>query len=123
MIFLFNKNYKSLLSSLQMHEHSFIEAILSNIENREKVSKITIEVGELVGIDANHLGEHIIEKTGWDVNVSEKKSKVKCECGYNGEAKILQRLHDMVIFECPNCGNAPEILQGKDIKIINVTYK
>ena len=39
MIFLFNKNYKSLLSSLQMHEHSFIEAILSNIENREKIEK------------------------------------------------------------------------------------
>ena len=106
-----------------MHEHSFIQAILSPIENKENVKEIEIEVGELAGITPKHLKEHLIEETGWNVEIKARKSKVKCSCGYKGQARIKQRLHDMVIYDCPECGKLPEILQGKDIKIIKVVYK
>ena len=107
-----------------MHEHSFIEAILENVEDRGNVKKIVLEVGELVGIGGGHLREHILERFGdWDVEVLEKESLVRCECRFEGRAKVLERLHDLVIFECPKCGEVPEVLEGDVIKIIKIVYK
>ena len=114
-----------------MHEHSFIEAILRNVEDRDNVRKIVLEVGELAGIEAGHLREHIEtqldskHRTGQgkvDVEVLSRNSKVRCECGFEGRAKVLERLHDLVIFECPECEGIPEVLEGKDIKILKVVY-
>jgi len=106
-----------------MHEHSFINAIISPIKNKENVKQIELEVGELVGIEAEHLKEHLIERTNWDVNIKKINSLIKCDCGFNGRAKIKQRLHDIVIFCCPECEETPEVLEGKDIKILKVIYK
>lgn len=106
-----------------MHEHSFIEAILKNIENIQDVEFLELEVGELAGIEAKHLKEHLLERVDFEIEVIEKTSRVKCECGYQGKAKIRERLHDLVIYDCPKCGNVPEILEGKDIKILKVIYK
>jgi len=105
-----------------MHEHSFIEAIVRNVENKDNVKSIVLEVGELVGIEAGHLKEHMEEQFDWDVEVLEKKARVKCECGFEGEPRVLERLHDLIVFECPRCGGIPTILKGKDIKIIKVVY-
>jgi Zn finger protein HypA/HybF involved in hydrogenase expression len=107
-----------------MHEHIFIENIIKQVPNRGNVISVEIELGELVGIDSEHLKEHLISNTGWKVLVNVKKSKVKCSCGFIGEANILQRLHDLVIYECPECGNDDvEVLEGKDIKIGKIRYK
>ena len=105
-----------------MHEHSFIQAIIKDIEDKDAVQEISIEVGELAGIEADHLAKHIEEETGWNVEVYQKDALVECECGYKGKPKIRERLHDMVIFECPTCKQIPKILEGKDIKILTVTY-
>jgi Zn finger protein HypA/HybF involved in hydrogenase expression len=106
-----------------MHEHTFIQSIIAPIKNKEKVEGVEIELGELVGIEPDHLHEHLIEETAWKVKIKEIKSKVKCSCGYAGPAKIRERLHDLVIYNCPKCGKMPEVLEGKDVKIIKVTYK
>lgn len=107
-----------------MHEHSFIQSIIEQVPDKEKVVSVEIELGELVGIEAEHLKEHLIGEIGWDVKINAKKSKIKCRCGYIGEAKILQRLHDLVIYECPECENDDvEVLEGKDIKIGKAFYR
>lgn len=106
-----------------MHEHSFIQAILSNIKNKEEIKSIVIEAGELSGIEPKHLEEHLKEQVNWEIKIISKNSKVKCSCGYKGKPKIRQRLHDLVIFECPKCGLIPEVLEGKDIRIGKVGYK
>jgi len=106
-----------------MHEHSFIEAIISPIENKSDVVKVELEVGELAGISSEHLKEHLVEKTGWDVETNGVDSRVRCECGFEGRAKIRERLHDMVIFECPECGEIPIVLNGDKIKIVKVVYR
>jgi len=106
-----------------MHEHSFIQAILGNIDNIEKVKAIKLEVGELAGIEPDHLVEHLKEKVDFIVTSTTTPSSVQCTCGFAGPAKIRQRLHDMVIFECPECGQIPKVLEGNNIKITNVTYK
>ncbi len=105
-----------------MHEHSFIQAIIQDIENKDAVSGIVIEVGELAGIEPDHLAEHMKKETGWNVQTNQKNALVSCDCGYKGPPKTRERLHDMVIFECPKCQEIPQILEGKDIKILSVTY-
>jgi Zn finger protein HypA/HybF involved in hydrogenase expression len=106
-----------------MHEHHFIQKIIEPIENKENVTALELEVGDLVGILPDHLKEHLVDETGWNVIIFKKPSKVKCSCGYLGEANILQRLHDLVIFDCPKCGGEPEVFEGKDIKILKVGYR
>jgi Zn finger protein HypA/HybF involved in hydrogenase expression len=105
-----------------MHEHSFVEAILSSVEDKENVQKVVIEVGELAGIEAEHLKEHILEMYDWEVEVSVSKGRISCGCGFEGEPKILERMHDFVVIECPACGDIPMVLKGKDIKILKVVY-
>jgi Zn finger protein HypA/HybF involved in hydrogenase expression len=105
-----------------MHEHSFIQAIIGNIGNKDNVSKIEVEVGELAGIEADHLKEHLEKETSWEVTTSTRPAIISCKCSYKGSPKILQRLHDMVIFECPKCHAIPKVKEGKDIKILKVTY-
>ena len=105
-----------------MHEHTFVEAILKDVEDLDKVKKICLEVGELVGIEAGHLKEHLEEGRSFEAEVSSKNSKVRCECGFDGRARVLERLHDLVIFECVECGGIPEVLEGDKIKILKVVY-
>ena len=106
-----------------MHEHTFIDAIVRDIEDKANVEKIILEVGELAGIEGSHLAEHIRERFDWDVEAVQKEGLVKCECGYEGRPKILEKLHDLVIFECPKCEGVAEALEGKDIKIVKIIYK
>lgn len=105
-----------------MHEQSYIDSITMDVKNLGSVSKIVLEVGELAGIEGGHLKEHIIDRFGWNVDIVNKDAVVKCECGYRGHPKILERLHDFVVFECEKCGEIPEILEGSDIKILKIVY-
>lgn len=107
-----------------MHEHSFIDAILRSIKNPDEIIAIELEVGELAGIESNHLKTHLKERFDyWDIEIEEKQSKIKCFCGYEGPAQIRERLHDFVVFDCPMCERIPEVLEGQDIKILKITYK
>lgn len=108
-----------------MHEHTFIQAIIRDIPNKDKVNGIEIELGELVGIEPEHLKEHLIKETSWNVNIVPTESKIICNnCSHKGRAKIKERLHDMVIFSCPECDSFTiEVLKGKDIKIKKVNYR
>lgn len=106
-----------------MHEHAIIDSVINNIKDIEKVKEAHFEVGELAGIEANHLKKHLKQKVKFKIQVKSKRSKVKCECGFKGHPKILEILHDMTIYECPKCGALPKILEGKDIKITKIIKK
>ena len=108
-----------------MHEHIFIQSIIKEIPNKENVLGIDIELGELVGIESNHLREYLVKETSWEVRIDDVSSRIKCSsCGYGGQARIKERLHDLVIFCCPKCEDFNvEVLGGQDIKIKNVVYK
>ncbi len=105
-----------------MHEQAYIDAILKNIDDVNGIKELVIEVGELAGIEGGHLREHIVDRFGWDVEIIKKNAVVKCECGFEGRPKIVQRLHDFVVFECSSCGDVPSVVEGEDIKIIKVIY-
>ena len=106
-----------------MHEQAIIDKILEPIQDKVNVIGLELQIGELVGVDPEHLQELLKERTGWNVHATSIKSKVKCYCGYQGPARIKQRLHDQVIFNCPQCGSLPRVIEGKKIKIVKIIYK
>ena len=84
------------------------------------MKSVLVEVGELGPLPAKDLETTLKTIVKWDVEVRERKGLVKCECGFQGHPKILERGHDFCLFECPECGNVPTAVEGKDIRLISV---
>jgi Zn finger protein HypA/HybF involved in hydrogenase expression len=97
-----------------MHESAMIEEI---IRNAGGAKIIYLEVGELSGFSSQHLKEHLADYGVLGI-CEDKISAVECSCGYSGRAKVVEKLHDLVIFECPECGAVPRVVEGDKIKII-----
>ncbi|HLC98977.1 MAG TPA: hydrogenase/urease maturation nickel metallochaperone HypA [Candidatus Nanoarchaeia archaeon] len=109
-----------------MHETIIASKVLEDLRKGVKGRKIKsarFEVGELAHITADELEETLKEMADFEFTVEEKKAKVKCRCGYIGVPEILDRDHDSIIFTCSKCGEIPEIVEGGDIKIVEVEVK
>lgn len=104
-----------------MHDSVIASSIIKDIKEHGNVKKAYLEVGELYGIEPDHLLEHLKEVSKIEFEVKQIKSKVKCKhCGYTGEAKILERMHDFVLYECPSCEEDVDVLDGDKIRIVKV---
>lgn len=103
-----------------MHETAITKKIIDEAKKHGKVKSIVLEVGELAEIRADDLEHHLGSIVDWNVKVDGKKAEVDCSCGFKGHPKILERAHDFCIFECPSCGNAPKVIEGDKIKILEV---
>lgn len=104
-----------------MHNHKIIEKIIEEAERQGALSKIALDVGEISEFEGGEIAEEIEEHTGWDVEISDKESKIECGCRYAGRARILDRGHGYCIFDCPVCGNKKvKILEGAEIKLRGV---
>lgn len=103
-----------------MHETVIAKKIIEDTEHHGKVKSITIKVGELAPVTPEQLKPTLKAMVNWDVKIDKEKSKIKCSCGYEGSAKIIERGHDICLYICPKCTKVPEVLAGKDIKIIKI---
>ncbi len=103
-----------------MHETAIANNIIKEAEKHGKVKELFLEIGELAAVPSHELADCLRELTGWKISVKEKKSAVKCKCGFEGNPKIIERGHDFFFIECPKCKKIPEITEGKDIKILKV---
>ena len=109
---------------VKMHETIIAQNIIKEAERHGEVKELYLEIGELAHVPANELLECLRTLVKWKINSKEIKAKVKCSCGLNGHPTILERGHDSFLIECPKCKNPmPEILEGKDIKIIKIVVK
>jgi Zn finger protein HypA/HybF involved in hydrogenase expression len=99
-----------------MHEAAMIEEI---IRNAGGAKMIYLEVGDLSGFSADHLKEHLADYGILGV-CEEKPAVVDCSCGFSGRPKIREKLHDLVIFECPECGAVPRVVMGDKVIIKKV---
>lgn len=80
--------------------------------------------------EENHGHRHDITKSdlerahkksnGLQFKLTLKQSKVRCSCGYEGRAAIIDRGHGYCLFNCPECGEKPKVLEGGEIKIVEV---
>ncbi|NTV22753.1 MAG: hypothetical protein HGA85_00055 [Nanoarchaeota archaeon] len=104
-----------------MHDTIIGLKILEDIKKHGKVKSAILVVGELAGIEADHLLEHLAEVSKIKFSAEEQVSKVKCKCGYEGRAKIAERMHDFVLFECPKCGEVPTVIEGDKIILKSVS--
>ncbi len=103
-----------------MHGIHIAKDIIDNAKKQGKVKKAVIEVGEIANLTKEDLSKHLESMADFDYEIEEKKAKVKCVCGYEGSPKVLERQHDIVLFECPTCGMTPEVIEGDKIILKSV---
>jgi len=98
-----------------MHGVHIAKDLVENAKKQGEVKKIYVEVGEIANITVEDLSTHLKNIAYFPFEITEKKAKVKCVCGYGGSPKIIERQHDIVIFTCPRCGLTPEVIEGDKI--------
>ena len=104
-----------------MHDLFAVQHIIEEAKKHGKVKEVTIEMGELCDLHDHDIKKKIEDLTGWKVNFSQTKSKVKChECGYEGEPKIVEKTHEQVIYTCPECDHKPKVLEGEELILVEV---
>lgn len=103
-----------------MHDAVIGKSILKDLETYGKIKKAYLEVGELFGIEPEHLLEHLKEVSDIKFVAEQTDSLVECNCGYKGRANITMRMHDLVMYDCPKCGSNVKVLKGDKIIIKKV---
>ncbi len=104
-----------------MHEQAIAQQIILEAQKQGNVKAITVEVGDLAHLPAGEMREILVKMTDWKVEVRSKKAEVRCKCGFEGEPRILQQLHDHSVYECSKCGaTMPEIVAGDQIVLKEV---
>ena len=99
-----------------MHDQVIIQQLLKALGNNKPL-KVTIEVGEIAPLDEHHLVESWEQMTDIGIETLSRKAKVACSCGYTGKPKIVERLHDFVLIECPKCHKMPKVIDGDKITL------
>ena len=103
-----------------MHETIIANEIIDKAVKHGNVKAVTIEVGEMGHLPADEFYKTISTLVPWKINLIEKEGKVECECGFIGRPTILERGHDVCIFECPKCREIPRVVDGNEIKLLSV---
>lgn len=98
-----------------MHGIHIAGDIITKAKEQGKVKKAYIELGEIANITKADLSNQLKNLADFNFVITTKDAKVKCSCGYEGSPKVVERQHDIVIFECPLCGNTPEVIEGDKI--------
>ena len=122
-----------------MHEYSVMNQLMTALldelgqekKNIERIKEVRIEVGELTFLGADQLkfafealGKDTIAE-GAELNVIKIDSEVRCDdCGYEGGINYSNDPafhYNVPIISCPECDSKPEIVKGKETKIVGVT--
>jgi Zn finger protein HypA/HybF involved in hydrogenase expression len=103
-----------------MHETVIAQKILEEADKFGMVKKIRLEVGELGPLPPEELLATLQTMTKAIVDMKIIPAKIECDCSFKGHPAILERGHDYILYECPGCGEAPPLLEGKDIHIVSV---
>ena len=103
-----------------MHGIHIAGDLISKAREQGKVKKAFIELGEIANITKFDLANQMDNLADFEYEIKEIPSKVECSCGYNGSPKIVERLHEEVLIECPKCTQVPKILEGDKIVLESV---
>lgn len=104
-----------------MHEETIAQSILKDLEKQGKVKKAYLEVGELFGIEPEHLLENLNKVSKIKFDVKQTLSVVECEfCDFKGRANVIERMHDSVSYDCPNCSGSVIVIKGDKVIIAKV---
>lgn len=103
-----------------MHGIHIAGDLIAKAREQGKVKKAFIELGEIANITKTDLANQMKNLADFEFEITEKKALVKCICGYEGPPEILERQHDIVLFECPVCKIEPAVIEGDKIILKSV---
>jgi len=103
-----------------MHGIHIAQQIVAKAMEQGKVKKAYVEVGQIANITKEDLEKQLKNAADFEFELTEKKAKVKCICGFEGEPKIIERQHDVVIFRCPTCDATPDVIEGDQVILKSV---
>jgi Zn finger protein HypA/HybF involved in hydrogenase expression len=104
-----------------MHDTLISQDIIEAAKRQGKVKGITVEVGDLGHLPLEELREALLSRVpDWAVKLVRRKAVVRCACGFEGEPKIIEHRHGHSLWQCPQCGLVPEVVEGKDIVLKEV---
>ncbi|MFH0836033.1 MAG: hydrogenase/urease maturation nickel metallochaperone HypA [Candidatus Micrarchaeota archaeon] len=109
-----------------MHESVFAQKVIDDAvkqsnKSAAEIKSAVIEVGELAQVTRDDLEYALHGFVDWKLEVREVPAVVSCACGFKGHPKVTERGHHFSAWECPECGvKMPELVEGGDIKIIEV---
>lgn len=96
-----------------------IEQVLASAGGR-KIKSITIQVGKLLPIEGGIVTGLLRNATGAIVATEAIPLKIRCSCGYEGEAEVLQTA-DGNIFACSACASRDaKVLEGDKVQIKSI---
>lgn len=98
-----------------MHEFEVVNSIVSEAKRHGSVKSVLIEIGGLASLTAKELEDALKKQVAWKIGIRKRQAAVRCSCGYTGKPKIIERMHDTILFECPKCCGIPEIISGDKI--------
>lgn len=117
-----------------MHEFSVMAQIVDSIleeakkHHASRVESVLLELGDytMLGEEQLRFAFEVLTKdtiiSGAQIDVKHLKGKVRCKCGYEGNASVGDdTLHKIApILECPKCKGAAEIVEGRECVVRNV---
>ena len=107
-----------------MHEGFIAQELIDKAKEQGIVKKIVVEVGDLAHLPAEELEEALKKRVDWEIEIIKVPGLVECKCGYKGAPKILEKAHDITLFECPKCKKIPfKTIQGEDIVLKDVVVE
>ncbi len=105
------------------HEHAYADQLIRAAEEHGEVEAITVTIGELAPVTPEEL-KSALTKRAWRVTIKEEESLVRCRCGREGRARIIERGHHHAVFACPACNERyPEIIKGGEVILTSVRVK
>ena len=106
-----------------MNINNVVDEMVNEALRKGDVKSIKVEVGALAPFSVSAVENTLISLVDWHVYVVEKEAVVRCECGYYGAPKIVEKGEDFSLFVCPKCGEIPKIESGDKIKLVEVSLK
>ena len=99
-----------------------LEDLRQGLKGRD-VKSVRFEIGELAEIKPEEFEEFLKDNADFEFEIEEKKAKVRCKCGYEGMAEIIDGNNGDVVLTCSKCGDIPEVIDGNRVKIAEVQLK
>ncbi len=117
-----------------MHEFSVMSQIVDNIleegrkRDAKRIEQVDLEIGEytMLGQEQMRFAFDILSKEtmlqGAVLNITSRPGKVRCSCGYEGPLSASEDSphRSIPILECPKCGGAAKIFEGRECLIRNI---
>ena len=108
-----------------MHEYSIVGRVIEEAKKQGSPKSVTVVIGDIAGITPEEFRHTFTHMAKWGLEIETEKASVRCnECGFGGSPKIIARLHNQCLIECPQCGSRwLKVISGGNVYLKSVKVK